>query len=440
MIDVVTESKPPSRAVLLSIGDEIVSGQTTDQHAPWLSSRLAEVGIETVEHRTVGDDREGIARTIADLAAAGDVLILTGGLGPTPDDLTRFALRDVLTPDRELVRDESAEQHLRAWFAGRPGLMPETNHLQALRPSTMRVLPNPAGTACGLAGEHKGVLIFSLPGPPHEMRRMFRDHVAPQLAGERDVAMRGQTVQEFGLGESAAAERLGTLLDRNRDPVVGTTASQSIVSARIRARGDAEEVDRALEETASLVEEAWQPYTFGRAGATLASAVGRILSLRGESLCTVESCTGGLLGDLIVDVAGSSVYYRGGWITYSNEMKERELAVPSSTIARYGAVSTETARAMATGALNRCHATWSLAITGVAGPSGGSVDKPVGCVFIACARQAEPATGLMVFVRRFVFPGTRATIRDRAAKSALQMLRFRLLGVSDEIRLLWEQP
>lgn len=434
-----------ARAAILSIGDELTLGQNVDTNSAWLSARLAELAILTVEHRTVADDRTAIVRAITELASMIDVLMITGGLGPTDDDLTRDALGDALTPGQELMTDEGALDQLRNWFERRGRGMPRSNLRQALRPVTMRCLPNPHGTAPGLAGESEPVeggrtcLIFSLPGPPREMQPMFADHVVPAirksgLVRDDHVLLSG-AVQEFGMGESAAAQKLGDLMQRDRDPLVGTTASDSIVTARIRTTGPRETALRQINETIELVERAWHPYAFGRGDCSLSQSVGDLLKASRLTLAVAESCTGGLLGKLIVDVPGSSDWFKGGWISYSNELKTRCLDVDSALISKHGAVSAQVAMAMAQGALTHANSDWALSITGIAGPDGGSQNKPVGTVHIGIARRTS--RGVETQSRHFLFTGDRGVVRDRSAKAALQMLRLALLG-EESHPLLWE--
>ena len=420
------------RAIILSIGDELALGQTLDTNSQWLSARLAERAILPIEHRTLADDRPALAGAIVECALRCDLLIVTGGLGPTDDDLTREALGDAVSPGEPLVEDRVGMEHLRNWFERRGRAMPAINARQALRPRTFRIMPNPHGTAPGLAGEHGSCRIFCLPGPPREMQPMFLEHVATHLpVSAGGEVLLAASVHEVGMGESVAAQKLGDLMRRDRNPLVGTTVSDAIVSARIRAHGPDAWAQQSVQETIEAIQQAWQPYAFAVDGGTLAQAVGEALKSRHLRLVTAESCTGGWLGKTIVDVAGSSEYYAGGWVTYSNEMKLAELGVPAALIEAHGAVSEQVARAMALGAMQRSGADCALSITGVAGPDGGTPDKPVGTVFVAAALRRQDQ------FRRFEFTGDRAMVRDRSVKSALQMLRFLLMDVPDT-PLLWQ--
>lgn len=424
-------------AAIMSIGDELALGQNLDTNTQWLANRLVELAYEVVEHRTVADDRAAITAAIRELAARSTALIITGGLGPTADDLTRQSLADVLTPGEDLVTDADALATLERWFAGRGREMPAANRVQATRPRTTQLIPNPHGTAPGLTGQWNGCRIFALPGPPHEMRPMFEDSVIPALPRDGDVVLRAAKVNEFGLGESDAAQRLGDMMDRTRHPLVGTTASESIVSARLRARGRPTEIDRLIERDLGEIERCWHPYAFSRGEMRLAEAVGELLAGHGCTVATAESCTGGWLGKRIVDVAGSSAYYRGGWITYADEMKHQCLGVDAALLKSVGAVSAPVAEAMALGAARIAGSEYAVSITGIAGPDGGSVEKPVGTAFIGLA-QRQGAQVTCIDLRRFRFSGDRLTVRDRSVKAALQMLRFALLDVRGETPLLWE--
>lgn len=441
------------RAAILAIGDELTRGETTDTNSPWIAARLGEMGVVTVEHRTVEDDREAIGTAAASLMRRVDVLVMTGGLGPTSDDLTRDALGDVFNPGRELIRDEDAVGWLQERYARRAAPMPQSNLVQTMRPISMRCMHNPHGTAPGLAGVgmppdfRRRCHVFSLPGPPSEMKPMFVDHVIPALRACMEgldagtVALSAQ-VHSFGIGESRAAELLEGMMARDRAgnglPVIGTTVSGGVVSARIRARGHASAVKPLIDADVQEVEHRWSPYAFGRDGVTLANATHVLLRQFCKTIATAESCTGGLLGKLLVDPDGASNSYVGGWITYSNEMKVEELAVPQELLSLHGAVSAEVAVAMVSGAMAKTGADYALAITGIAGPDGGTPEKPVGTVFIALA-SAMSGTPTHE-VRRFAFTGDRETIRLRSALAAIQMLRFALLRVPATTPLLWEMP
>lgn len=424
------------RAAIISIGDELVLGQTLDTNARWLSEQLIAKSIQTIEHCTVADVQTQIALAIQRLAKQVDVLLLTGGLGPTDDDLTREAMAEAITPNKPLVSDPIAVKRLEKWFSKYSSKMPQSNLKQAMRTENARFLENPNGTAMGLVDNLGNCQIFAMPGPPAEMKPMFIDYVLAKLACNDDQSLLTMTVHSFGLGESTAAERLGDLTDRNRSPLVGTTVSGSMLAARIIARGKKDQANKELLETALLVEKCWEPYTFGRDADTLSSSIGDLFRKHNLTFATAESCTGGLLGKMIVDANGASSYYSGGWVTYTNNLKVSCLDVPQEILDNHGAVSTQTATAMARGALHKSGADCSVAITGIAGPEGGTKEKPVGLVYISVISNDDNEE--TVFARGFNFPGDRGMIRDRAAKAALQMLRFVVLGVDPNMPLIWQ--
>ena len=417
-------------ACILSIGDELVLGTTLDTNGRTVSIALREAGIDVIEHRTVRDDRAAIVDAFRALASHGSVIISTGGLGPTDDDLTRDALNQIIDDDAPQVEDAVARTDLEAWFAGRGRAMVAINLRQAMRPRSAQIIRNLEGTAPGLAATIGACRVYCLPGPPREMIPMLELEVLPAIrpAGAPMIAKR--TLGSFGIGESALAEMLGARMTRGREPAVGTTASGSVVSIQVVARG----ADAAARADANIADcmSAVAPYGFGSVDASVASALLDECRLHGRKLAVAESCTGGLIGSMLTAVSGSSDVFLGGWITYSNAMKEAQLGVDPSLIARHGAVSRETVMAMAEGACKRSGATLAISVSGVAGPQGGSPDKPVGTVWIGLHDAA-----LGTRARRFEFPGPRDIVRDRAAKTALQLARWLLRG--EDAPILWER-
>lgn len=423
-------------AGLLSIGDELMLGQTVDRNSAWLSGELASIGIECREHRTVPDDAAAIAAALRELAASNALVISTGGLGPTEDDLTREGLA-AAGGDRSLVEDAAALAQIEAWFAGRGRPMPASNRRQALRPRDGECLPNAHGTAPGLAGRIGASLAFCLPGPPREMSPMFAASVAPRLVGiAGGRCVRTRAVHAFGLGESLLAERIADLMRRGAEPSVGTTASGGRVSARIRSVGEAEACERAIAAAAAEIRRRWSPYAYGEESETLADAVGGQLAAAGATVAVAESCTAGLLSATLVESAGASRYHLGGWIVYSNELKHRQLGVPREMLERHGAVSAEVAATLARQAAIAADATYALSVTGIAGPGGAVEGKPVGTVFVGLSDRSGGSP--LEQVRRILVPGDRQTVRERSVGTALMMLRLRLLG-QDDAPLLWEQ-
>lgn len=414
-------------AAILSVGDELVLGQSLDTNSRWLSRRLFELGIVPVEHATVPDDRATHAEALRRLAARADLIVCTGGLGPTADDLTRAALADA-TAD-VLVEDSVALSSIEAFLAARGRGVSPLNRTQALRPSRSEWLENAHGTAPGLAASIGNCDVLCVPGPPAEMIPMFEAHCVPRLRPAAGRALRTRSLHCVGLGESDLAERLGALMARDRNPTVGTTASGGVVSVRVRAVAASEnEADRLLADDEDKVRRIAGPHLFGADGETIAGAVIGELIRRGRGLAVAESCTGGLLGAMLTQVPGASAVFRGGWIVYDNRAKTADLGVPASMLGPGGpgAVSALVAAAMAEGALSRGAdrgADTALAITGIAGPDGGSAEKPVGTVYIALAQSGVPTD-----VRRFSMVGDRESIRRWSALSALAMLWMHLRG------------
>lgn len=411
---------------ILAIGDELTCGERVDTNSAWIAARAADRGVRTIEHRTAGDDLAQIAGAIRELTAVARVLVITGGLGPTLDDLTRQALAAVL--DEPLIEDPQALADLRTWYAGRSRPMPASNAVQALRPRSAWCLANPNGTAPGLAASVGHSRVFCLPGPPREMMPMFDREVLPAFAVDPEHAVHVRTVPTFGLGESAVADLLGPLMDRSRNPLVGTTASGGIVTCRVRFTGPERNASSRLDETVVQIKQRLGPAVLcdhdpHDDGLVLVRVVTDLLRARSETVSVVESCTGGLLGEMLTRLPGSSDVFIGGLLTYSNGLKSELAGVSATLIETHGAVSRTVALAMASGGRDRTGANHTLAVTGVAGPSGGSPEKPVGTVWIALASPDGQDQA-----RRFCFMGGRDAVRLWSVTTALGMLRGMLLG------------
>ncbi|MEM8737383.1 MAG: competence/damage-inducible protein A [Planctomycetota bacterium] len=426
------------KAILLSIGDELALGQTVDTNSAWIAARLASLGVSTVLHETVSDDQPLIAAAIRWASTRADLVIVSGGLGPTQDDLTRQALADAMEVD--LVTDEAALRTLEAFFASRGYEMAQRNRVQATHPVGAAMIPNPHGTAPGIAASLHDARIFVVPGVPREMRAMVEDAVLPALAPALRTTAPGviltTKINTFGLGESDVAQRLDDLMRRDQNPTVGTTVAQGMCSVRLRAEfPDPEDARARLEATAAAVEKRLHPLAFGRDDELLPAALLELLKREKQTLATAESCTGGLIGAMLTDIPGSSAAYLGGWVTYTNALKTQQLGVSAAAIDAHGAVSEPVARAMAQGARERSGADLALAVTGIAGPDGGTPEKPVGTVWLALASSTQ------TLARCARFTGDRASIRDRATKCALQMARLSLMNETlDHLRWLSLAP
>ena len=411
------------RAWIISIGTELTLGQTVDTNAAWLAERLAAVGVRTERHVTVADETDAVRDAFLQAAQATDLIIATGGLGPTDDDITRAAL--AAAAGVELETDPESVERIQAYFAARGRQMPERNKLQALRPCGARILPNDCGTAPGLRIELGATPCFVLPGVPFEMKEMYAASVAPALrAAARGRVLRSRRLNCFGIGESDVGERIADLMTRGRNPEVGTTAELGAIGIRINAAGPSpDEVDLLLDQTERELRDRLGTYVFGRESDTLASVVGELLKTRNLTVSTAESCTGGLIAKLLTDASGSSAFFLGSAVTYSNKAKQRVLGVEPTVLESHGAVSEATARAMLAGARTAFQSACAVSLTGIAGPSGGSPEKPVGLVYIGVATPH----GDCLREYRFGSDAPRDVIRERAAKAALNLLRLELL-------------
>jgi len=409
-------------AELLSIGTELVIGRSLDTNSQWLSTRLSEMGVGVTHHTTVGDDHADNIDAFRTAARRSALVIVTGGLGPTRDDLTREVLAEVAGVP--LALDEASLHHIEAMFARRNRPMPERNRTQAYLPQGATPIPNPNGTAPGIWMEVGSSVVVCLPGVPAEMYAMFNEWVAPRVrerfGGARATVVR--TIRTFGTGESHAEELLGDLITRGRDPEVGITASEATITLRVVAHGaNPEEASAKAARDVAFIREKLGTLVYGEDDETLATAVGRLLSERRQTLATAESCTGGLVGHMLTEIPGSSAYYLGGLIVYSNEAKSKFCDVPLSLLEQFGAVSPQVAQALAQGVRARFNADFGVGVTGVAGPGGGTAAKPVGLVYIAVADANDCQ------VIQSNWPADRSSIKIRSAKTALNLLRLRLL-------------
>ncbi len=420
------------KAFILSVGDELVLGQTVDTNSAWISQQLSAMGCDILAHKTVGDDQSMIAAAISEAAALVDLLLVSGGIGPTEDDLTRQALAGVLNVPLEM--NDTWLAKLDEFFKQRARAMPPSNKIQAMIPQGATMLDNPAGTAAGIRAAIQRAAgapceIFVVPGVPKEMKAMFELHIRAFVKQQTGGAVILQKkLNTFGMGESWVAEKLGDLMKRDRNPSVGTTVAGGMVSLRVNARF--ESLDRAEHEMVKTVEacaEKLGDLICSEDEVTLAEVVAVLLREKHLQVATAESCTGGLLAKMLTDIPGSSAYFKTGFVTYSNQAKYERLGVSMEIINLYGAVSETVVDAMSRNTLRLAKADIALAISGIAGPDGGSPAKPVGMVCIAMAYKTEART-VEAVARTFNFPGDREMIRDRSAKMALSMLRYRVLG------------
>jgi nicotinamide-nucleotide amidase len=402
-------------AEIVSIGTELLLGQIVDTDAAFLSQRLAEIGVGIYRRATVGDNLQRVVSMLQESLDRADILVTIGGLGPTEDDLTREAIAQVL--NEPLVQDEAIAAHLQEMFARRNFPLTGNQLRQAMRPACARPIPNPHGTAPGLVAEKNGKIVFALPGPRNEFEPMVLNHVIPPLAKKTGGAViRSRVLRFCGIGEGALEEQVKDLLQTD-NPTVAPLAQLGEVHLRITARASsAEESTRLIEIKEQALRERAGKYIYGIDNTTLEEAVVNMLRENKQSLATAESCTGGLLSSRITDIPGSSDVYLGGVVSYSNALKISLLGVPEEVLNSVGAVSEETAQAMAEGARQRFGAYWSISITGIAGPGGGTEEKPVGLVYIALSDPQQTV------VRRYDQIGDRKTIKWRSTQLALTML------------------
>jgi len=406
------------RAWILSTGDELIRGRTADTNTAEIARALAAEGVPVAGATLVGDDEEALADAIRRACAAADVVIVSGGLGPTVDDCTRAAV--ARAAGVTLVRDAALEAALRARFAVRATAMPASNLLQADRPDGAETLPNRHGTAPGFVVRVGGSTLFALPGPPHEMRGVLAEEALPRLRallGPSRTVVRTRALETFGEREAAVGEAIADLMARGRSPRVGTTATRGTIRVVIHAEGEASAVDAAIAATEAEIRRRLGTIVFGADGETLGDVVAQSLLASGTTIAVAESCTGGLLGAALTDVPGMSASFRGGVVAYANEAKVALLGIDGALLDRVGAVSEDVARAMATAARVRFGADLGVGVTGIAGPGGGSAEKPVGLVHLAVDARGT------VTHRRMVLPGDRALVREIAVKSALDLVR-----------------
>lgn len=409
------------RAEVISVGTELLLGQIVDTDAAYLSKLLPQFGIDLHYRVTVGDNEPRLADALRLALRRADVVFTIGGLGPTMDDLTKETVAHVL--DDEMVLHEESAERLRAFFAGRGIDMPEANLKQALVPARGKVLTNPLGTAPGAAFETDGKVVIVLPGPPREFIEMVDSQVVPylrELVGEIASVIRSRVLRIAGLGESSVADMVSDLLGGS-NPTVAPLASLGEVHLRITAKAaNTAEADTMIDEMDRKLSAILENSIFGRDDETLERVVVRMLIERGLTLAVAESCTGGLIANRITDVSGSSAAFVVGFVTYSNQAKKDFLGVDEQLISKYGAVSEQTARAMAEGARRVSGADVAISVTGIAGPAGGTAAKPVGLVYMALS----VADGTIAFEHRF--SGSRMDIKLRASQAALNMLRMHL--------------
>jgi nicotinamide-nucleotide amidase len=409
------------QAEIISVGTELLLGEIVDTNAAYLSQRLALLGIDVYRRHTVGDNLSRLVEEIRASSERADLTVLCGGLGPTEDDVTREGL--AAATGRPLVSFAEAEQRLREFFAARGRPLTPNNLRQAQAPQGAELLDNEVGTAPGIWLEHEDKLFLALPGPPTELVPMWEQQVEPRLrdrlaASSGGLRLYTRVLRLVDIGESQVAHELQDLIAAQTDPTLALYASPGEVKIRLATKAqDPETAAARFQPLQEEIERRLGPYLYGFDEDTMEVVVGKLLVERGATLAVAESCTGGLIGHRLTNVSGASRYLVADLVTYANEAKVALLGVDPEILARHGAVSAECALAMAAGARERAGATYGLATTGIAGPTGGTPLKPVGTVFIAAA-DAERSV-----VERFFWPTSRLAFKERTAQTALNLLR-----------------
>ncbi len=414
------------KAELITIGGELLDGSQVDLNATYLGSRLTSLGADVVRVTSVPDAVDAIEEETARALERSQIVITTGGLGGTADDRTKQAVARLL--GRKLVLDEDVLGSVRSWYEARNLPVPEASIATAMLPEGARPIDNQRGTAPGLLFERRDALLFVLPGAPAELKAMFENYVSPFLEGRglKPLAQE-RLIRTTGLSESEVAGRVEALARRLARTDVVYLPSVTGVDLKVIGRGQTvveaiATADASQEKLAARLE----PYVYSRGDEPLEKVVGYLLSMRDSTVSVAESCTGGRFGWMMTRVPGSSDYFAGGVIAYSNDLKKRLLGVKAGVLKEHGAVSAETALDMARGVRAKCATDCGVAITGLAGPGGGTEEKPVGTVFVAVS--GDPGDR----VRELHLAGGRGAIRRAAVQAAMELLRRFLLNIEDD--------
>jgi len=407
-------------AELIAVGSELLTPHRQDTNSLYLTRKLNALGIEVRFKTIVGDNREHLAQVFRAALGRSRLVFLTGGLGPTEDDINRDVVAEVLQRPLKEVPEIRRRIEERSARTGRS--MPANNLRQALVPEGAEWLENKLGTAPGLWISHAGTVVVLLPGPPAELEAMFEASCAPRLASfAAGGCLRTRIYKVVGMSESEVDQRIAPIYKEHQNPSTTILATLEAIEVHLRARAENEaEANALLDELGDKIEAALGEYVFSSGGESLEEVVGMYLMMRQKTLAVAESCTGGLLSERLTRVPGSSNYFLGGVVCYSNELKTKLVGVPTELIKQNGAVSKPVAQALAEGIRKHTGASLGIGITGVAGPGGGTLDKPVGMVFIALADERGTQ------IREFHFPGDRERVRQWSTQMALEVIRRRL--------------
>lgn len=405
-------------AEIITIGDEILIGQIVDTNSAWIAQRLNEIGVRVKQISSVSDDREHILKAFAEAAGRADIILITGGLGPTKDDITKKTLAEYFSV--ELVESEVALNNVLEIFKRYNRPLLDTNRQQALVPANCEVINNNNGTAPGMWFNHNGKVYMSMPGVPFEMMYMMDEQVLPKIKATFKLStIIHNTILTVGEGESYLAERIADI-ENELPPHIKLAYLPKLGQVRLRVSGysDGDEtlLQQEVDAFTNRIAERVSNVVAAHEDIPLEKAILNLMTERGLTLSTAESCTGGFISSLLTQHAGSSKVFLGGAVSYSNELKESVLGVNAETIRQFGAVSEETVIEMATGALKNFASDYTIAVTGIAGPDGGTPDKPVGTVWVAVVSASKQ------LVKKFTFRGKRQQNIERSAISALGML------------------
>lgn len=414
------------QAEIITIGDELLIGQVVDTNSAWLGSTLGDDGIKVIQITSVQDHAAQIVQAVNDALSRADIVLMTGGLGPTKDDITKKTLAEMF--GMKLVRNEQVYEMVGKQLALRGIAFTELNQGQALVPDGCTVLPNRNGTAPGMWFERDGKVLISMPGVPFEMKALVKDEVLPRLRKHFALdANVHRTVITFGLAESILADTIASW-EEALPPYLHLAYLPSALCIRLRLSAyeiDRQKAEQEIESQIEKLSKVIPHYIIGSEDDSLESVTGTLLKTRGETLATAESCTGGNIAHRFTAMPGASEYFKGGVVAYSNEVKMALLGVDPESLNRYGAVSQSVAEQMAEGVRRATGATYGISTTGIAGPTGGTPEKPVGTVWMAVA------TPNGVFSRRMVFGSVRSQNIERASSNCINLLRLQLLGLGD---------
>ncbi len=409
-------------AEIIAVGTELLMGQICNTNAQFISKCLPEVGIYAYYHTVVGDNKNRLVECVNTALNRADIIITTGGLGPTQDDITRETIAEIV--GKPLVQDQECLSLMENFFKNRGRVMTPNNTKQACFPKGSIIVKNPNGTAPGCIVEFKGKIVILLPGPPNEMKPMMEQSILPYLANKGGQKLHSVYMRIFGIGESSMEHSIMDLIDRQENPTIAPYASVGQVTLRITARySDESELDGLINPVVNEIKNRLGDKIYSLENKELCEVVCDLLLKNKTTLAVAESCTGGMISAQLVEYPGVSTVFKGGFITYSNDLKSEVLNVSKSTLEKYGAVSENTAIEMAQGARLKAKSDIALAVTGIAGPGGGTENKPVGLVYIAMVTESK------IYVKKLNSWGERARIRTDAMLHSFDMIRRLLLDL-----------